>query len=432
MDALPSIKQPGGERIRMALAVGLAKDHPSKGRQILEEFPDGVGRWFGFKSFEEAAILSPDDRMDLLAQMIQESRGTQNPEYRVIGMGLAAERLIDIGQRETGEQLLREAFEDAKKLNPVGWSAFARGGFAEEMCQVDVDAAMQLIDPLKESDSYNRHLQNMAHELAAIDPATAEKMLAMFRTPGQSEPASVFGSRNKAAIRVCYRMIRTDAERAQRLARSITSESMRVYAFRVMAESLLTIDPLSEDSKRLARKLHDEAWGLLTKIRTQEDVKAIELSYQSVIAAGLCNITKSVAPNQLRHRVWQAIALRRPMESEGRGVPVGHANIAETALHLRTADREMAKQLMLWVPSPEQSSAFARFQQACRNSAAVIAEFSPDSCEAVLAAVPKTQTEQQAVNLITALLRFGEQKERSIRSNSAMWYPDDEDMGPLD
>lgn len=432
LDSLPAIESQSGQMIRSSLARGLAKDHPEKARELINDIPQGPGRFFAFKTFEESAELPDDVRLELLAQMVQDIRAMENPPYRVVSMGFVAERLMDVGQRETGEQLLRESFEDAKKLAPAAWPAYARGAFAEEMAQIDPAAAMELIEPIKDIGEYNRHLQNAAHELAATDPETAEAWLGKFR---EDKDGLIVDARDGAVIRCCYRMIRVDPDRALKLARSIGSSSIRIYGFTVMAESLLAKEEVTDDDRALARKVHDEAWEIVAKVRAEEDLSEVAWLYPSTMAAMLCNVTEQVAPEQLSHRIWQTIALRRPMQKSGNYRAAGQGCVCDTALLLSGVDREMAKQLTNWLPSAESGSSYALFAQVSRNAPTLLAELSPDvpkDVEAALTSLPDNQRNYVLMNIVGALVRTGEPRDRKIRGNMGLWYPDDEDHVQVD
>jgi hypothetical protein len=433
LDSLSALESQSGQMIRVSLARGLAKDDPEKARELIDEIPAGPLRMIAFKAFEESADLPDGVRLELLAQMVQDIRAMENVPYRVLSMGFVAERLMDVGQRETGEQLLRESFEDAKKLAPAAWSAYARGAFAEEMAQIDPAAAMELIEPIKDIDEYNRHLQNAAHELAATDPPTAEAWLSRFREDKESR--LIVDPRDGAVVRCCYRMIRVDPDRALKLARSIGSSSMRIYGFTVMAESLLAKEEVTDEDRALARKVHDEAWEIVAKVRAEEDLSKVAWLYPSTMAALLCSVTERVAPEQLSHRIWQTIALRRPMRKSGAYQGAGRDCVCDMAILLCGVDREMAKQLTNWLPSPESGSSYAVFVQSARNAVMLFAELSRDlskDVEAALASHPNNQRDRLLMNILGALVRTGEPRDRKIRGNMGLWYPDDEDHVQVD
>jgi hypothetical protein len=57
----------------------------------------------------------------------------------------------------------------------------------------------------------------------------------------------------------------------------------------------------------------------------------------------------------------------------------------------------------------------------------------PDQCEAALDAVTDSATNQHLRQLlVSAVLRTGQLRARAIRTNMALWSPDDEDFGQVE
>ena len=81
-----------------------------------------------------------------------------------------------------------------------------RHGFAEELAQIDVAAALALTKGLADRGEFDRHHGNMSHELARTQPAEAERVLNLIRPPTGNR----FNQRDHYAIRVCYRMAAAD------------------------------------------------------------------------------------------------------------------------------------------------------------------------------------------------------------------------------
>ena len=116
-------------------------------------------------------------------------------------MGKVAERFLDLGQAERGRAILREGEALAKQLPKAGWVGYARGAFAEELVQVDLEAALALTKDLADAGQFDRHHGNIAHELAGRDPAQAERVLTMVKDQRQ---------RDQYTVRVVYRMAPLD------------------------------------------------------------------------------------------------------------------------------------------------------------------------------------------------------------------------------
>ena len=123
-------------------------------------------------------------------------------------MGQVAERFLDLGEAERGRAILREGEAVAKQLPKAGWVGYARGAFAEELVQVDLEAALALTKDLADAREFDRHHGNIAHELGGRNPAEAERVLGMVKDAFQRE---------QYTVRVVYRMAPVDLERARRL-----------------------------------------------------------------------------------------------------------------------------------------------------------------------------------------------------------------------
>jgi len=431
LDALPAASTMEGQQIRGQLAMGLSVERPEDGLAILEELPDGPVKLMMALAFVTNTSLADTDRMQLLSRMLQAVRSTDEAPFRVMGMGFIGERLLNMGHRDQAEGLLREALEDAQQLSPVAFAGYARGSFAEELAQIDVDAALELIKPLKDVSEFNRHMQNVAHELAAIDPDRSIAILDMLKDPGDGQ-RPIVGVRDAGVLRVCYRMIRLAPDDAQSLARTMEHASMRAYCFQLMADSLLSDATAQAGRQDLARQLHDEAWGILATVRQEGDLSEVAWLYPSTIAGLLLPITQQVAADEVAGRTWQTIALRRPMESSGIYQNAGEGCVCELAAALLDTNRHAAALVASWTPPPG-TRRFSSYVNFARPAAELIAGLNPNLCDAALEDISESASRNRLRQaLINALLRTGESRARAIRSDMALWFPDDEDLGPIE
>ena len=433
MDSLPPSNQRLGQMVRSSLARGLAADRPQEGLRVLDALPDGFMKLFSLISFERDATLNDDERTQLLARIVQDARGLQQAEFRVGVMGMIGERLLDLGQQESGEALLRESLKDAQQLSPAAFSGYTRGAFAEELAQIDADEALALIEPLTDNSEFNRHLQNIAHELASIDPDRATSFLDKMRPPDENR-RPLADARELAALRVCYRMIRVAPDKAQQLGRSLKHASLGPHSFGLMAQSLLDQDDVSDADRKLARQLHDQAWRMLAKVRQEQDLSEVGYLYPSTIAALLLQQTARISPDELPYRIWQTIALRRPMDKSGASQWAGMGCVCEMALLLVEVDANRAREVASWLPGPSAGSQrFSTYVQSARTAPQLLVELHPDRCEAALEAVPDSAAKGRLrLKLLQALLRTGDARARAIRNDVALWFPDDEDLTPVE
>ena len=113
LDSIPPAKNQAGQMIRASLAMGLAADRPQEAMKLLEQLPAGPIQHMTLLQYSLRSALADAEQLQLLARLVQDARGMKEAQFRVISLGMAAERLLDLGQRESGEALLRETHGDA-------------------------------------------------------------------------------------------------------------------------------------------------------------------------------------------------------------------------------------------------------------------------------------------------------------------------------
>ena len=105
-------------------------------------------------------------------------------------------------------KLLRKFQPVAGALPTEGLAGYARGAFAEELAQIDTEAALALIAVLDQQPEHDRHRLNIAQELAGRSPAEAERVLGTLKDPE---------SLGRNLSRIVYAMAPNDLDRAYRL-----------------------------------------------------------------------------------------------------------------------------------------------------------------------------------------------------------------------
>jgi hypothetical protein len=269
-------------RIRLLIALGELED-------ALELA--ALGKDPGQKAYQvlSAVDASPDVafKKRLLTEAIVDARRIERPESRVLVLAGIAERLYELGDKEAARALLEEGQKFAAQLARVERSGYARGVFAETLALFDPDAAMQLVTPLKDARALTRHMGNIAHELANIDPAESERFLKLIQRDSGITPYYV---------RVCYRMAPVDLDRASRIAAQKTLE--QAHAYGVMAMALAEKDPSA------ARRLLQEGLQQLQSMAFRADQRQV-----FPIALTLANYAETVDPEHTRDYFWQAVAM---------------------------------------------------------------------------------------------------------------------------
>ncbi len=193
--------------IGQIVAMNMMEDDLDDALTVLESLNDPGSKVLGYiRASTKLGARKPAQAVEVLDRALLNARAAQGPDgIRVVMMGKVAEQFLDLGQTERGKAILREGEAKAKQFPNAGWVAFARGSFAEELAQIDLDAALELTKDLADPRAFNRHHGNIAHELAGRNPAQAERVLEIVKDKSQ---------RNTYAVRVVYRMAPLDLVRA--------------------------------------------------------------------------------------------------------------------------------------------------------------------------------------------------------------------------
>ncbi|MEX2120927.1 MAG: M56 family metallopeptidase [Pirellulales bacterium] len=250
-------------------------------------------------AYREAADMLPpqarDRKLVLLRESLAQARRIDEPEWRLLSLGHVAERLLELGEQEEAEQLLREGERTARQLPGEGLPGHARRAFAGSLSLVDLDTALDLTAGAREDSDFDRHHGNIAHKLAARRPADAQRVWKMLRTDRQ---------RDEYAVRVCYRMAPVDLTRAQSIASTIGLAQRRAYALGMMAQALAGTD------KETAARLIDECFALLTDLVNRGDGEGGMLCRSYCVAVALLPVVETIDPALVREYLWRALSLR--------------------------------------------------------------------------------------------------------------------------
>lgn len=310
LDYLDKHSVPGneGDQIRVQAANELRHRSVERTRELISQTQDAGAACTMLCSLCD--LIDPKDRgsrLDLLSEALVKARATKEPSFRVLGMGRVGGRLFDLGEKERANIVLREGAEAAKQLPRLGFAGFARGSFAEQLAPIDVDAALDLTRDLGVSLEFVRHHGNMAHRLAGIDPAQAERVLNLI-TPNKE--TSGF-TRDRYAIRVCYRMAARDLPRAGRIADSVRILVNRAYAYGVMAHALARSQP--EKATEFLR----HAFTVLDDAALEPESATAQTTLRPATTAGaLLATAERIDPSLVSEFFWHALSFQRPMAEE--------------------------------------------------------------------------------------------------------------------
>ena len=196
------------DSLRAAAAGAMLRTNPGEADTVIETIGDTERRALAY--LDACDILPPADRTGKLRRLDQALR----PRARA-GAGAPAGRhrpdrraLARSGRDGQGGDALREFQPVASALPAKGWAAYARGAFAEELAQIDTQAALALIAGLDEGPQPDRYRLNIAQELASRNPADAERVLGTLKDPE---------SLGRDLSRIVYAMAPKDLDRAYRL-----------------------------------------------------------------------------------------------------------------------------------------------------------------------------------------------------------------------
>ena len=229
---------------------------------------------------------NPIRRRELLAEVLLHAKGVIEPDRRLSLAMNVAEELFDLGDAQAAKHLVDEHLKEIEALE----AGFYRGYLAETVALFDVDKALKLCEGATDEFERDRHPGNIAHELAAIDPARAEAILKTLSQQGLY----------RYVPRVAYRMAAEDLPRAQRIAEMIppTYPDQRQHAQGLIALAIAGKDPGE------ARRLLDQIFAAL-------DGDSSRYQSRSLIAStmALVHLSETIDPAATREYLWRTIAL---------------------------------------------------------------------------------------------------------------------------
>ena len=226
-------------------------------------------------------------RRELLAEALVQAKGVIEPDRRLGLVCNVAEELFDVGDKEAASRLVQDNLKEIESLE----AGFYRGYIAETVALFDVDKALKLCEGATDEFERDRHPGNIAHELAAIDPAQAEAILKTISSQGLY----------RYAPRVAYRMATEDLPRARRIVDMIPPDypSQRQHALGLVALAIHRKDP--DAAKNLLLQAFDELDG----------EKAARHDRRSLIPSSLAlvHLSETIDPAATREYLWRTIAL---------------------------------------------------------------------------------------------------------------------------
>jgi hypothetical protein len=415
--------------VGLSLAAGVMEESVDEALAVLEGLENPGARADGLiNASKKLGVQNRSRALEVLDRALLSARAAKEPDgIKLLFMGQVAEQFLDLGEAERGRALLREGEALAKQLPKAGWVGYARGAFAEELVQIDFDAALDLVKDLANAREFDRHHGNIAHELAGRDPPRSERVLAMVKEKNQ---------RDYYAVRVVYRMAPLDLARARRLAESISDEGLKGYALGMMARRL------AEAGKDSAKELLESAYDMLERASRASQEKSNSIYDITSIAGVLLPVAERVDPRLVDEYFWRSLAMRQPTPWEtypGRRQSQSRRQADSDSLLavvLARYDRTIARLIVEpLVPDKGTVADFVTTRGELYVAAAVI---NPRWAAAIVEALPddpdlKTVNTKNSARLAVAnvLGRVGEQRFRHLQHSFLyLWVPDTEDIDP--
>ncbi len=164
---------------------------------------------------------------------------------RAGALARAADLVIRLGRNEAGKKLMDEAVALAEKLGTERRQGHERAQVVRYLASYDLPRALALLKPLRDSESTNYWLGNLADQLARTDAKTALALL------DEMKPDRSF-DRHETQLRIAWRVAARDPAEAARIAEGIAEEWYRGRALGLVAVGVAPRD----------QKL---AWSLIDK-----------------------------------------------------------------------------------------------------------------------------------------------------------------------
>lgn len=323
------------EIVRSAVAAGLVDTDPEQALEVAETLAEPWRRaQIYMKACDAVSDDAPDRKAPLLDEALVHVRGEADPGHKAYMLGQVAERWLDLGNRDRGVTLLREAQTLAEQLPAPSETTqkveavHMRGRFSGSLARVDGPAALALVagfDP-PYRDWYRA---DVARGLAGHDPAEAERLF-----------NSLEGLKFTYGLAVLHRMAPADAERAARLARSYSSAEEQSYALGIVSHALAAAD------RQTAERLLEEAYATLERAQQRGDVKSRSQLGVADIAAALLPIVERVDPSRVEESLWRSLALRSARPARGDPSGAHEFRTALLAAFVARYDRDAARRLL--------------------------------------------------------------------------------------
>lgn len=282
----------------------------------------------------QAARRLPDnrtaDRLRLLNKWVEKFDRSVKSTKQAENLTFVANEFLQADDPDTAKKLFNDVLKMIRTLPASERLGFTKGYFAWQYAAVDHKKSLELITAEQDQRARNRYLSNIAMRIAAIDPAESERVLLMLPMPSRIRPAA----------RVAVAMASSDAERALKIADTISDRLQRAYVRGLMAGTFP--DSRSAEAKRML----ESAFELLDE-HVRSGIRSSGNQSPIMIAVALLPTAKKVAPVRFAEYFWRALSYRQNVTHGNTSSllgPYGHND------HLRTADAVLGAFLSRYNP----------------------------------------------------------------------------------
>lgn len=328
--AIPNVTGDERDVLRTRIARAMVHDHADDAAAVANSIDDADRRARAF--FELAGEVPTSDsetKRSLLNQALLAASQASEPSLRALWQACIADLLLDLGDDDQARTLLTEAGAVAATLPQAGGGASARRYIADVLARTDLSAALVLVRDIAEEVYRDRTLGKIAYRMAALQPAKAERVLAIVGDRHR---------RDSSTVRVCYRMATVDLDRAERLARQVASLYLRALAVGWTARGCAVSDV------ERARTLLDEAFNQLGVLAMADEARFHGPQTAAVAAAILLPVAEAIDPRIVPEYLLRAVSYRRAYSHDDQEELLSEN--ATLALLLAQYDRATARRVL--------------------------------------------------------------------------------------
>lgn len=419
IDAKPFLVPLMNDMVRYQAARSLMADSPEETIELVDGLK--TGEHMQSMTYAELAGLLPADKqarkLELLGEALVKAQAIKEPGFRLVAIARVAEGLLDAGEKERGTKLLKENAIEVKNLNKAGYDAFLRGMFAEELAQVDLEAALALVTEITDYGEKVRHLGNIAHELGGLNPAEAERVLGLIPKP--PEGSNVIWSRDSDVVKVCYRMAPVDLARARKLADASVDPFHKAHAFGALAVAIARRDPAQ------AAALMRQAFDALDESARPGYEMPVSAGNAGNVGGWLVWQAQQIDPELGAEMNWRLRkVLPEEINADAQKSWRDTEALGSAAMFLSLIDEAQARDLLLRMErSP--NTAYSRSYLPAWGM------IDPQQAiEKVMARKDPSNPQGRAAPLIAAIAASGEQRLKTIHYQAGLWRLDVEDIDP--